>query len=48
MNATDTRPAPQQTERWNAPRVFRTALAITLGILTALVLTVVLLSLVIA
>lgn len=40
MNATDTRrPAPQPTERWTASRVFRTALAITLGVLTALVIT---------
>jgi hypothetical protein len=39
VNATDTRPAPQHTQRWTASRVFRTALVITLGILTALAVT---------
>ena len=39
MNATDTRPAPQHTERWTAARVFRTSLVIFLGILTALAVT---------
>jgi multisubunit Na+/H+ antiporter MnhC subunit len=38
MNATGThRPATQSTERWTASRIFRAALAITLGVLTALV-----------
>jgi hypothetical protein len=46
MNATDTRPAPQHTERRTASRVFRTALGITLGILTALAITLALLVLV--
>jgi hypothetical protein len=39
VNATGTRPAPQPTERWTASRAFRTALVITLGILTALAIT---------
>jgi multisubunit Na+/H+ antiporter MnhC subunit len=46
MNATDTRrPALQHTERWTASRALRAALAITLGVLTALVVTVALVSL---
>jgi hypothetical protein len=46
VNATDTRPAPQHTERRTASQTFRTALSITLGILTALAVTLVLFALV--
>jgi hypothetical protein len=37
MNATDTRSSAQPRPPWPATRVFRTALAITLGVLAALV-----------
>lgn len=41
MNTTDTRlPTPQHTERWTATYIFRAAAAITLGILTALLVTI--------
>jgi hypothetical protein len=46
MNATDTRPAPQPTEPWTASRVFRIALAVVLGVITALVVSSALLALV--
>jgi hypothetical protein len=39
MNASATRSTSQHAERWNASRIFRTALAITLGVLAALVVT---------
>jgi hypothetical protein len=40
MDTTAThRPAPEHTQRWTTSRVFRTALAITLAVLTALIVT---------
>jgi hypothetical protein len=48
VNATDTRPAPQHTEPLTAARALRTALAITLGILTSLAVTLVLFALVLS
>lgn len=49
MNATDTRrPTPQTAERWTPLRIFRAALAITLGVVAALVVTFALLFLLLA